>query len=285
MQRKCAPTGFRRLTTQPIAGDSCAPGNKTSYQAFWHRHSVRSDEYSQLSSYSDGIGEEWLIAANRHTGSYPKERQAQKKNFALRAKLFFFIKSILDRVLAVAVLIPLAPAMIAIAILIKVDSPGPVFFRQSRVGLRGRVFRIWKFRTMHTASADIHGSRLTERDDARVTAVGRWLRRWSLDEVPQLFNVLSGDMSLVGPRPHALHANIDGCPYADIVPGYYRRHVVKPGITGWAQVNGWRGETAVPLQIEQRVAHDLEYVREHSLLFDLRIMILTVARYTNKDVF
>jgi lipopolysaccharide/colanic/teichoic acid biosynthesis glycosyltransferase len=226
-----------------------------------------------------------LFRSGRHTGSCSKERQAQKKNFALRAKLFFFTKSILDRVLALAVLILLVPAMIAIAILIKLDSPGPVFFRQSRVGLRGRVFRIWKFRTMYNAEADIHGSRLTERDDARITTVGRWLRQWSLDEVPQLFNVLSGDMSLVGPRPHALHANIGGCSYADIVPGYYRRHVVKPGITGWAQVNGWRGETVLPFQIEQRVAHDLEYVQQNSLLLDLRIMILTVARYSNTGVF
>jgi lipopolysaccharide/colanic/teichoic acid biosynthesis glycosyltransferase len=218
-------------------------------------------------------------------GADHKVWQAQKMNFALRTGLFAIVKSVFDRIIAVFALMVCALPMATIAALIKLDSPGPVFFRQSRVGLHGRVFRIWKFRTMYDARADIHGFKLTERDDARVTAVGGWLRKWSLDEVPQLFNVLSGDMSLVGPRPHALHANIGGCPYADIVPGYYRRHVVKPGITGWAQVRGWRGETVLPFQIEQRVAHDLEYVRQSSLLFDLKIMLLTLSRLTNTDVF
>ena len=169
----------------------------------------------------------------------------------------------------------LAVPIVCIALLIKLDSPGPVFFRQPRIGLHNRVFLIWKFRTMYVHCTDIAGARLTERDDPRITRFGAWLRTWSLDELPQLFNVLAGEMSLVGPRPHALQAKAGDVLYADVVVGYNKRHVVLPGITGWAQVNGWRGETICAHQIEQRVRYDLEYVARQSLLFDLRILALT----------
>src|SRR5262249_46323562 len=152
-----------------------------------------------------------------------------------------------------------APLLLAIGLLIKLDSPGPVFFRQKRTGFNNNTFDVLKFRTMHHHMSDPLADRLTQRNDARITPLGKFLRRASLDELPQLLNVLRGDMSLVGPRPHALHAKAADRLYGDAVEGYARRHRVKPGITGWAQVNGWRGETRTVEQIAQRVAHDLHY--------------------------
>ena len=177
-------------------------------------------------------------------------------------------------VIVVVILIP----CIFIAIAIKLDSRGPVFFRQPRLGLHNRTFMMWKFRTMYVECSDIAGSQLTMRNDPRITRVGTWLRRWSLDELPQLLNVLDGTMALVGPRPHPLQAKVGDQLYAAVVPGYHHRHAVLPGITGWAQINGWRGETVKPYQIEQRVAHDLEYVAKKSVRFDLQILLLTVVR-------
>jgi lipopolysaccharide/colanic/teichoic acid biosynthesis glycosyltransferase len=164
-----------------------------------------------------------------------------------------------------------------LAIWIKLDSPGPVFFKQPRVGKDNKTFICWKFRTMRNDRADINGDQLTQKNDPRITKIGAFLRKTSLDELPQLINVLRGEMSLVGPRPHPLSAKAAGRPYREVVPGYDRRHVLLPGITGWAQVNGWRGETETERQIEQRVAFDLEYIERQSFLFDLRIIFKTLA--------
>lgn len=185
-------------------------------------------------------------------------------------------KTIFDLVLAVLLLFALAIPLICIAVIIKCDSKGPVFFRQPRVGLNNRLFCIWKFRTMYHTMSDLHGVKLTERNDRRITRSGMWLRKWSIDEVPQIFNVLAGDMSLVGPRPHALYAGVGERLYGQIVPDYALRHAVKPGITGWAQVNGWRGETTTPMQIEQRVAHDIAYIENWSIWLDCKILLLTL---------
>ncbi len=185
-------------------------------------------------------------------------------------------KTLFDFVLAVLLLFALAVPLLCIALLIKIDSRGPVFFRQPRLGLHNQLFYIWKFRTMRHAACDVHGAKLTVRNDPRVTRLGAFLRRWSIDEVPQIFNVLAGDMSLVGPRPHALQASVGDQLYSQIVPGYHRRHSVKPGITGWAQVNGWRGETTTALQIEQRVLHDMAYIKNWSVWMDCKILVLTL---------
>jgi putative colanic acid biosynthesis UDP-glucose lipid carrier transferase len=175
---------------------------------------------------------------------------------------------IIGSVIVLATLIPMA----CIAIAIKVSSPGPIFFRQWRYGLCGKKIRILKFRTM-TVCEDGATIRQVSKDDSRVTRIGRFLRRTSLDEFPQFFQVLTGELSLVGPRPHAVAHNEQ---YRSIIHGYMLRHIVKPGITGWAQVNGWRGETAELDKMEQRVRHDLEYIRNWNLLLDLKIIFLTI---------
>jgi len=164
------------------------------------------------------------------------------------------------------------PLFAIIALLIKLDSPGPVLFRQRRHGFNHREFRVIKFRTMSTLD---DGSRIEQarRNDDRVTRVGRFLRSTNLDEIPQLINVLAGQMSLVGPRPHALaHDN----EYQERIRQYARRHKVKPGITGWAQVNGYRGETRSIDKMLKRVDHDLYYIDHWSLMFDIRILIMTL---------
>jgi Undecaprenyl-phosphate glucose phosphotransferase len=190
-------------------------------------------------------------------------------------------KAVFDRLAAMALIVALAPVLLLIALVVSLDSAGPVLFRQPRLGLNNRVFTMFKFRTMYHHHADLHGGRQATRDDPRVTRLGRLLRRTSLDELPQLFNVLAGDMSLVGPRPHAAATRAGGLLFHDVVADYRLRHRVKPGITGWAQVNGWRGETTTFHQIEQRVAHDLYYIDHWSLLFDVRIVFLTLFRVWN----
>jgi Undecaprenyl-phosphate glucose phosphotransferase len=196
------------------------------------------------------------------------------------------VKELEDRVLATLILLLIAPLMAAIALLIKLDSPGPVFFRQKRYGLNNRLIEIFKFRTMHHALRDPNAEQLTRRNDPRITRLGAFLRRSSLDELPQFINVLRGEMSIVGPRPHALSAKAAGRLYPDAVRQYASRHRVKPGITGWAQVNGWRGETDTLEQIRKRVEHDLIYIDNWSLWLDLKIIVLTVLKgLTGKNAF
>ena len=171
----------------------------------------------------------------------------------------------------------LAPVFAAVAAAIKLDDPGRALFRQRRLGFNGQTFHIFKFRTMRSEATDADAQTLVSRDDARVTRVGRFLRRTSLDELPQLWNVLIGDMSLVGPRPHALKAKAADRLYDEVVAEYAVRHRVKPGITGWAQVRGWRGETDTVEKIKRRVEHDLYYIDNWSLSFDFRILLMTAA--------
>ncbi len=181
------------------------------------------------------------------------------------------IKRVLDIVIATVALICLAPVFIAVALAIKIDSPGPVMFRQRRYGFNQEPFRILKFRSMRTLE-DNATLRQVTRGDPRITAVGRFIRRTNMDELPQLLNVITGEMSLVGPRPHALAHDQA---FERDVALYARRHNVRPGITGWAQVNGWRGETDTPEKVRGRVEHDLYYIDNWSLLFDLSILFRT----------
>ncbi|HTZ57381.1 MAG TPA: undecaprenyl-phosphate glucose phosphotransferase [Acidobacteriaceae bacterium] len=188
------------------------------------------------------------------------------------------MKSAFDIVLGSLLLVVLSPLLAFIAMAIRLDSPGPILFRQPRLGFNNRIFICYKFRSMRHERADLTGERQVTRGDARVTRLGRWLRALSLDELPQLLNVLKGEMSLVGPRPHPLNTKAEDRLYADVVARYAFRHRVKPGMTGWAQVNGWRGETRTREQIESRVACDLAYIENWSVWFDLRILVLTLTR-------
>jgi polysaccharide biosynthesis protein PslA len=186
-------------------------------------------------------------------------------------------KWIEDKVFAAILVIFLAPLMGITALLIKLDSPGPVFFRQERFGFNNDVIRVLKFRTMYINRGDQSGAQRTVRNDSRVTRVGRVLRALSIDELPQLINVLRGDMSLVGPRPHAIAMKAGDRLYGQAVKEYLHRHRVKPGITGWAQVNGLRGEIHTLEKAHARVARDLYYIEHWSLWLDLKILLMTVG--------
>ena len=179
-----------------------------------------------------------------------------------------------DIVLGTGMMIALALPMLIIALGVKLSSPGPVFFKQTRYGMRGERIKVWKFRSM-TVCEDGENVAQARKEDPRVTPFGGFLRRTSLDELPQLFNVLSGSMSLVGPRPHAVSHNEY---YRSQIKGYMLRHKVKPGITGLAQINGFRGETETLDKMSGRIAYDLEYIRNWSLLMDLRILWMTVFK-------
>ncbi|RDJ97816.1 undecaprenyl-phosphate glucose phosphotransferase [Paraburkholderia lacunae] len=183
-------------------------------------------------------------------------------------------KEIFDRIFAALALIALMPVLAVVAIAVKLSSPGPVFFKQKRKGADGRVFDIYKFRTMKLHTEQVGQLKQATRNDPRITRIGALLRRTSLDELPQFYNVLRGDMSVVGPRPHALeHDEL----YRNIVNGYLQRYRIKPGITGWAQVNGHRGETDRVEKMERRVEHDLYYLRHWSFALDMRIVAATVV--------
>jgi putative colanic acid biosynthesis UDP-glucose lipid carrier transferase len=183
-----------------------------------------------------------------------------------------WIKRMEDLVLGGLIVVLTTLPMLCIALAIKIKSPGPIFFQQWRYGLCGKKIRILKFRTMNVCEDGPDVVQATV-DDARVTKLGKFLRRTSLDEFPQFLQVLTGELSLVGPRPHAVAHNEK---YREIIQGYMLRHIVKPGITGWAQVNGWRGETAELVKMEERVRHDMEYIRNWNLLLDLKIIFLTI---------
>ena len=193
-------------------------------------------------------------------------------------------KRLSDKVLAAALLIALAPLLLLIAAVVKLESPGPALYRQTRYGFNNRPFTVFKFRSMRHGDHRLGaGLRQATANDPRVTRVGRLLRRTSLDELPQLFNVLNGSMSLVGPRPHAVAHNEQ---YADIIAGYSARHRVRPGITGWAQVNGLRGETETADKMRARVAYDIYYIENWSLLLDLRILLrTTVVGFLHKNAY
>lgn len=193
-----------------------------------------------------------------------------------------FLKNLEDRVLAALIVLCASPVLLAIAVAIKLDSPGPVFFRQERMGWTGESFRIWKFRSMHVHQPENGVVKQAQRNDPRLTRVGAFIRRTSLDELPQLFNVLTGQMSLVGPRPHALqHDTL----YSQDIVDYFARHNIKPGMTGLAQVRGFRGETKGIEQMIQRVDSDIEYINNWSLWLDFVILVRTLNAFTGKQAY
>ncbi len=185
-------------------------------------------------------------------------------------------KQTLDYVVGGLLTLLLLPILVLIALWIRLDSRGPILFRQKRYGFNHQLIEVFKFRTMRIEATDEKAEQLTRPGDPRITRAGRFLRRYSLDELPQLFNVLRGEMSLVGPRPHAVAAKAGDTLYEEVIDQYARRHRVKPGITGWAQVNGWRGNTATEADLLGRLEHDLYYIDNWSVLFDLGILLRTV---------
>ncbi len=192
------------------------------------------------------------------------------------------VKRTEDIVVSFFILILIAPLMVIIAFMIKLDSRGPALFKQRRWGVDGKEIMVWKFRSMSVTEDSGHIAQATQ-NDPRITKVGKFLRKTSLDELPQFFNVLHGDMSVVGPRPHAISHNVE---YRKIIQRYMLRHMVKPGITGWAQINGWRGETETTEKMEKRIEYDLYYINNWSLYFDLKIIFLTVFRgFSDKNAY
>lgn len=197
------------------------------------------------------------------------------------------VKSIFDRLVGVFCLLALAPVMVCVALAVKLDSRGPVLFRQKRYGFNNELIEVFKFRSMYTEQLDIKADKLVTKNDPRVTRVGRIIRKTSLDELPQLFNVVfKGNLSLVGPRPHAVHAKAAEALYDEVVDSYFARHRVRPGITGWAQINGWRGETDTSEKIQKRVECDLFYIENWSIFLDLYVLVMTpVALLKTKNAY
>ena len=195
------------------------------------------------------------------------------------------MKRAFDLTISLAALPFLLPFFAIVALIIKLDSRGPVFFRQERIGLGNRPFLIWKFRSMRVEMCDANGNRSASRDDDRITRVGRILRSTSIDELPQILNVISGDMSLVGPRPHAFGSRAENALFWDIDQRYWQRHVVKPGLTGLAQIRGFRGATEQKTDLTQRLQSDLEYVSNWSLMSDIRILLGTALVVFHKNAF
>jgi Undecaprenyl-phosphate glucose phosphotransferase len=239
----------------------------------------------------------WVLPVDIRLAAHTQKLRFRPRNYSYIGSLPMFdmadrpvrdwghvLKTAMDRVLGLALLLALSPLFLLIAIAIKLDSPGPVFFRQKRYGFNNKLIEIFKFRSMYVDKADATAARLVTRDDPRVTRVGRFLRKASLDELPQLINVaIKGDLSLVGPRPHAVHAKAEDRLYDEVVEGYFARHRVKPGMSGWAQINGWRGETDTHEKIQRRVEHDLYYIENWSLAFDLYILIRTPFALINSE--
>ena len=194
------------------------------------------------------------------------------------------VKWLFDKFVGALALIALSPVMLVTAIAIKLDSKGPVFFRQKRYGFNNETVDVLKFRSLRHDMTDHTAAKQVTKDDPRVTRVGRFIRKTSIDELPQLINVVfNGNLSLVGPRPHAIHAKASNRAYEQVVDGYFARHKVKPGITGWAQINGWRGETDTEDKIQRRVEHDLYYIENWSVLLDLYILVKTPLSLLTKN--
>ncbi|MCO6187065.1 sugar transferase [Rhizobium sp. L1K21] len=196
---------------------------------------------------------------------------------SLDSKQFQFgVKRLMDIVGALTALLILSPLLICTALAVKMTSPGPVFFKQERWGKNLTKIKVYKFRTMYWAQCDITGVEQTRENDSRITRVGAILRTYNIDELPQLLNILRGDMSMVGPRCHAVGMKAAGVLYEQLVPEYHLRHLVKPGLTGLAQVRGLRGPTVRASKARARVAADLHYIENYSVLLDLKIILKTV---------
>ena len=233
----------------------------------------------------------WVLPVDIRLSAHADKLKFRPRNYTYEGSLPFIdvvdkpladwdavSKRIFDLVVGTLALIALSPLMVAAAIAVKATSKGPIFFRQKRFGFNNEVISVWKFRSMYVDLCDADVKQAVTKGDPRVTPVGRFIRKTSIDELPQLFNVLTGELSLVGPRPHAIMAQTENRMWDNVVDGYFARHKVKPGITGWAQINGWRGEIDTPEKIRKRIEHDIFYIENWSILFDMKILALTPFR-------
>jgi Undecaprenyl-phosphate glucose phosphotransferase len=227
---------------------------------------------NEVSLFLDFDGEAEQSAALSRMAETPMARVSGASHDESR----LFAKRMQDLIIASAVLIPLLPVMACIALAVKLDSRGPVFFRQRRHGFNNEAIMVWKFRSMRHDKADATAAQQVVRDDKRVTRVGRILRKLSLDELPQIFNVLKGEMSMVGPRPHAIGMRTGDVESEKLVAEYAWRHRMKPGITGWAAVRGSRGPVGTAEEVRRRVALDVDYIERQSFWFDLYILVMTL---------
>lgn len=213
-------------------------------------------------------GLQLTLSGNRHIVPAPTPGRAAQ----------MAAKRLVDIMASLTVLTLFLPALLMIALAIRASSSGPVLFRQVREGFNGQPINVYKFRTMYVDRCDITGVAQTVSDDPRITPIGRFLRRTSLDELPQLINILKGEMSLIGPRPHAFGMLAGGVPYDRLVPYYAARQSMKPGLSGWAQANGLRGPTDDPAKAKARIDHDLAYIENFSLLLDFKIIWKTLRQ-------
>lgn len=285
-----------------VAGDSRHPavlGNISNLDELIEQHAIRTVYFVTPLDASEVIEDVYLKLLDKHIAVnwVPDIFSLRLINHSVReiagipvltlsetplVGMRLFLKNLEDRLLASLALLLVSPLLLLIAIAIKLDSPGPVFFRQERMGWSGGIFRIWKFRSMVVHQEEAGVVKQAQKNDPRVTRVGAFIRRTSLDELPQLFNVLLGEMSLVGPRPHAIQHDEH---YSDSIVDYFARHHIKPGITGLAQVRGFRGETRDIEQMIQRVESDIEYINNWSLWLDFVILLRTVLAFTGKHAY
>ncbi len=239
----------------------------------------------------------WVLPIDIRLAAHTQKLRFRPRNYSYVAGMPVFdmadkpiadwdvvLKWLFDKIVGTLMLILLAPIMLLVALAVKLDSRGPVFFKQRRYGFNNELIEVYKFRSMFVESSDFTASKLVTKGDPRVTRVGRFIRKASLDELPQLFNVvLKGNLSLIGPRPHAVNSKAENRLYDEVVDGYFARHRVKPGITGWAQINGWRGETDTEDKIQKRVECDLYYIENWSVFLDAYILLLTPFALTKTE--
>jgi polysaccharide biosynthesis protein PslA len=226
-----------------------------------------------------------ITAPCAHASMGTDRRSILSAGYRLQQRRWRIYKRTLDIACSSFLILALLFLMVAIAAAIKFDSKGPIIFRQRRRGCGGGYFMCYKFRTMHAKFTDSEARVQSRRNDERITKVGGFLRKTSLDELPQLFNVLLGDMSLVGPRPHAPGTNVDGCLLPDIAENYLLRYSVKPGITGWAQVQGSRGILGTKEGLNLRLSFDFYYILNWSPMLDLRILLATLGCFFDEQAF
>jgi len=233
-------------------------------------------QQAQAADYSSRSRVTWVDRSGLHLVSDQSGPLAPAHSHARETNLM--LKRLMDIVFAATSIVALLPLFLIVAIAVKATSDGPVLFRQARPGKNGQMFKLLKFRTLFAEQCDESGVSQTTKNDHRVTPIGRFLRRTSIDELPQLMNVLKGEMSIVGPRPHVKGMLAAGVDYELLVPHYNSRQLMKPGLTGWAQANGFRGPTMDVAGSRQRIDHDLAYIQNFSIWLDIKIICKTIWR-------